>query len=474
MSRSLVAVLLLTGLNSVAAQQTVWGQCGGIGWTGATTCVAGNSCVYLNAYYSQCQPGAQVTSSRTTTTTTTTRVSTTLVTTSSSSKTTTAVTTTAVTTTGNTNPTSCPALPGSIPLVSNSKLPDPFTFVSGTKVTTKDQFKCRQAEISAAMQQYELGTKPPKPSSVTASLSGNTLTINVSNGGTSISFTVTITPPSGGKAPYPAIIAYGGGSIPIPAGVAKITFNNDDIAAQNDGSSRGKGKFFTLYGSGHSAGALTAWAWGVSRIIDALAITPAANINTARIGVTGCSRNGKGAIVAGALDDRIALTIPQESGSGGAACWRLSDYQKTQGQNVQTASEIVGENVWFSTAMNANANSVNKFPFDHHSLAGLVAPRGLFVIENTSMEWLGNLSTYGCMKVGSLVYQALGVTSNMGYSQVGNHDHCAFPSAQTSELNSFINRFLLDQSVTTNVFRTDGSFTFNQAQFVDWTVPTLS
>ncbi|EPS37459.1 hypothetical protein H072_8842 [Dactylellina haptotyla CBS 200.50] len=472
MTRNFVGVLLLAGVNLALAQSPVWGQCGGIGWTGATTCASGSTCVYLNAYYSQCQPGSQVT---TRTTTTTTRITTTpIVTTTTSRITTTSSTTTSTATTGSTNPTTCPAIPGSIPLVSNSKLPDPFTFVSGAKVTTKDQFKCRQAEILAAMSQYELGTKPPKPQTVTASWSGNKLTINVSNGGTSISFAVTITAPSGGRSPYPAIIGYGGGSIPVPAGVALINFNNDEIAAQTNTGSRGQGKFYTLYGSGHSAGALTAWAWGVSRIIDALEITPAAGVNPARVGVTGCSRNGKGAIVAGALDDRIALTIPQESGSGGSACWRLSDYQKSQGQNVQTASQIITENVWFSTNFNANVNQVNRLPFDHHSLAGLVAPRGLYVIENTSMEWLGALSTYGCMKVGSLIYQALGVSSNMGYSQVGNHNHCAFPSSQQSELNAFANRFLLDQSVATNIFRTDGSFSFNQAQWVDWTVPTLT
>jgi len=54
-----------------------------------------------------------------------------------------------------------------------------------------------------------------------------------------------------------------------------------------------------------------AWAWGVSRIIDALEVTPAARINPTKVGVTGCSRNGKGALVAGAFDTRIALTIPQ-------------------------------------------------------------------------------------------------------------------------------------------------------------------
>ncbi|KAK6359577.1 carbohydrate-binding module 1 [Orbilia brochopaga] len=472
MAARLAALLLLVGANSVTAQSPTWGQCGGIGWTGPTTCTSGNNCVSLNPYYSQCVPGPSqpTTTARTTTTTTTTTRTTTPATTFTTSRT----TTTTTTTTGGSNPTTCPAIPNPIPLVSNSRLPDPFLFASGSRASTKAQFTCRQAEILAAMQQYELGTKPGKPQSVTASFSGGRLTINVSDQGKSISFSVTISTPSGGTRPYPAIIAYGAASIPIPAGVATITFNNDDIAAQANSGSRGQGKFFTLYGSGHSAGALTAWAWGVSRIIDAIELTPGTNINPQRIGVTGCSRNGKGAIVAGALDDRIALTIPQESGSGGSACWRLSDYQKSQGQNVQTASQIITENVWFSTLFNSNVNSVNRLPFDHHSLAGLVAPRGLFVIENTSMEWLGNLSTYGCMKVAQLVYQALGVTSNMGYSQIGGHNHCAFPSSQQSELSAFINRFLLDQSVTTNVFRTDGNFNFNQGQWVDWTVPTLS
>ncbi|KAJ3557942.1 hypothetical protein NM688_g1203 [Phlebia brevispora] len=40
----------------VAAQSQEWGQCGGIGWTGATTCVAGTVCTVLNPYYSQCLP----------------------------------------------------------------------------------------------------------------------------------------------------------------------------------------------------------------------------------------------------------------------------------------------------------------------------------------------------------------------------------------------------------------------------------
>ncbi|KAF8960872.1 hypothetical protein BDZ97DRAFT_1665247, partial [Flammula alnicola] len=37
--------------------------CGGQGWSGATTCVAGSVCTYSNAYYSQCLPGTALPSS---------------------------------------------------------------------------------------------------------------------------------------------------------------------------------------------------------------------------------------------------------------------------------------------------------------------------------------------------------------------------------------------------------------------------
>ena len=130
---------------------------------------------------------------------------------------------------------------------------------------------------------------------------------------------------------------------------------------------------------------MAAWAWGVSRVVDALERLPAANIDTTRLGVSGCSRDGKGALVAGAFEPRIALTIPQESGSGGASCWRLSDYMLAHGISTQTASEIVQENVWLGPAFNSfDSSSVHTLPFDHHLLAALVAPRGLFVIESKS------------------------------------------------------------------------------------------
>ncbi|KAF9049740.1 hypothetical protein BJ165DRAFT_1525075 [Panaeolus papilionaceus] len=42
----------------VVAQSPAWGQCGGQGWSGSTTCVSGYTCTYSNPYYSQCIPGS--------------------------------------------------------------------------------------------------------------------------------------------------------------------------------------------------------------------------------------------------------------------------------------------------------------------------------------------------------------------------------------------------------------------------------
>ncbi|TVY82518.1 4-O-methyl-glucuronoyl methylesterase [Lachnellula suecica] len=374
----------------------------------------------------------------------------------------------------------CPTTPTNLVLTNQTTLPDPFTFLSGSPVTTLSDWKCRQDEISSLMQTYELGTKPPKPSIVTAaftevSASTYSLTIGCTEGTKTVSFSVTITYQSTpGPSPYPAIIAYGGASIPVPATAAIITFNNDIIAAENDQSSRGVGIFYDLYGATASAGATMAWAWGVSRIIDALEMTPAANIDTTKIGVTGCSRDGKGALVAGAFDERIALTIPQESGSGGSACWRLSDAMMTAGQDVQTASEIVRENVWFSPTFTNYSNSVDLLPFDHHLLAALVAPRGLLVIENAAYLWLGPWSCYGCMMSAKTIWTAMGVPDNMGFSEVGNHSHCAFPAVQQPTLLAFIDKFLLGRPAnTSNVMDYDFGEPFNATQWANWATPTL-
>jgi hypothetical protein len=371
-----------------------------------------------------------------------------------------------------------PPIPSFASLPTNAFLPDPFTFMNGTRMTSKAEWTCRRAEIAALAQEFEYGSKPNTPSSaVTASRSGNTLIVTVNDGGRTLSFNAAITYPSAGSAPYPAMIGVGGSSLNNSAlsgmGVAVINFPNNDLAQQNNQSSRGVGKFYDMFGSAHSAGALMAWAWGVSRLIDAIEKTPAANIDPTRLGVTGCSRNGKGALTVGAFDERIKLTIPQESGSGGSASWRVSDWMLSQGQQTQTLSEIVNENVWFRANFNQFSSAAGKLPFDHHSIAGLVAPRALLIIDNDIL-WLGPQSSWTDANASRMIWQGLGATDMMGYSLTTSHTHCAFPSSQQTEVNAYVQKFLIGGGTgNTNIMRNDPGVTFDQARWVNWTVPAL-
>jgi hypothetical protein len=281
------------------------------------------------------------------------------------------------------------------------------------------------------------------------------------------------------------MIAIGGAALNTQAlsqqGVAIINFNNDDIAAQQDGTSRGMGKFYTLFGSSATAGAMMAWAWGVSRLIDVLGMTPS-NIDATRLGVTGCSRNGKGALVVGAFDERIALTIPQESGSGGAGSWRVSDAVSLAGANTQTLSEIVGENVWFASSFSQFAGSgpghsrADVLPFDHHELEAMVAPRALLVIDNT-IDWLGPLSTYTNSVAANTVWQALGIADHMGYSEnggSGGHAHCSFPAAQQPDVDAYVQKFLIGGgTASTAIIKQDDNLNYDAATWQPWTVPSL-
>jgi len=371
-----------------------------------------------------------------------------------------------------------PELPPYGELIDEDKLPDPFQSLLGSRIVTKEQWPCRRAETGAQAQQLELGTKPRKPVNVSGSFDSGNLVVTAGDDDETLSFTAEITLPTTGSAPYPAIIALGGSSLNnaelAALGIASVRFDNGDIAAQENAGSRGHGKFYELYGSNHSAGAMMAWAWGVSRLIDALETTPEAQIDAAHLGVTGCSRNGKGALIAGAFDERIVLTIPQESGSGGSASWRVSDAMVAGGTMVQTLSEITGENCWFRSSFSQFNNTANRLPFDHHSILGMVAPRGLLVIENTSQVWLGNVSTYTASMVSHRVWDALGVPGAMGVSQVGNHNHCQFPSSQAPVVLAFAKKFLLDDdSQDTNVLFTDGSYTLDETRWVSWDVPAL-
>ena len=215
-------------------------------------------------------------------------------------------------------PTTFPAF-SALKAVAN--LPDPFLMDSGTRIANRSDWACRRAEISAQIQHWELGTKPAPPaaSDVTATFSGSTLTVVVKVGSKSVTLTSNITTPSG-AGPFPVLIKMDGAGVPA-TGVATMSFTSSALAAQMP--TRGTGTFWTLFPD-NTAGAYAGWSWGVSRLIDGLYQTASQNkIDVKHIGVTGCSYAGKMALYAGAFDERIALTIPEESGGGGEASWRV-------------------------------------------------------------------------------------------------------------------------------------------------------
>lgn len=369
-------------------------------------------------------------------------------------------------------------------------LPDPFLSFDGTRITDKLSWTCRRAEISAHVQEYELGPKPAPPEQVESELGDGVIDVTVEDAGESISFSATITLPEAGDEPYPAMIVLGGqtaldteGNI-SGQGVAMIDFPHDEIAEQAGGQSRGQGLFYDLYGSDHPAGALTAWAWGVSRLIDALEKTPEANIDTTRLGVTGCSRNGKGALVVGALDERIALTLPQESGAGGSALWRMAEVHHQQWldagmmpdyADVQTLSHAANENVWFRQSFGQFGSAVERLPFDHHMVMGLLAPRGLLMVNNTEQYWLDREGSHFGAVFAHSIWEALGVPENMGGSQVGSSTHCAdVPSLQLEHVAAYVKKFLLgDDTADTEVLYTDGGFSDVSEDWIDWETPQL-
>jgi hypothetical protein len=99
----------------------------------------------------------------------------------------------------------------------NEKLPDPFTFLDGTKVTTKEQWDCRRKEILAIADKYLYGPVPATPDAVTGTVNGGAVTINVTVAGRTDSFTANI----GAGSDVIALNLSGG---VIPAGSRALSF----------------------------------------------------------------------------------------------------------------------------------------------------------------------------------------------------------------------------------------------------------
>lgn len=367
----------------------------------------------------------------------------------------------------------CPVtLPGS--LTANAKLPDPFKLLNGVRITAKSDWRCRRAEIKKLAERYVYGEKPAKPSTVSGTVSNNTITVTVTHNGRSASFSARVELPSG-SGPFPAVVAIGGfgaDTATIKASGAAV-INYDPLAVGREGTPRNnkQGAFYSIYGSSSSTGVLVAWAWGVSRIIDVIEQSGGSIIRADAVGVTGCSRYGKGTFVTGAFDQRIALTMPIESGSGGAPAFR--SIAKESG--AQPLSSAYGEQPWLGDAFGSFTGNPATLPVDTHQTAAMIAPRGLFIMDNPHIDWLATRSGSVAALGAAEVYKALGAGSNITYwSDIQNGTHCAARTEWRTPLQQHIQKFLLKTGNAAGTFRISSKKPGNLAEWRDWQTPALS
>jgi len=376
--------------------------------------------------------------------------------------------------------------PGDLPSI--PKLPDPFVKVDGTRVATRAEWRCRRQEIRKQAEKYILGEKP-MPDVVTGTVTETSITVHVEALGKSIDFNASIVLPSTGTPPFPAVISLGrpgsltlGESRILGQGVAVIYYDNYVLGKEGTPeASRGKpnpGKFYDIYGGDHSAGLLIAWAWGASRLLDVLEQSGGSIIDITGIGVTGCSRFGKGAFTIGVFDDRIALTIPQEPSTGGDPALRIMD--KLPGAE-RTDYNYNGLN-WLSDnfepfVFRNNTSYAVNLPIDTHALIGMLAPRGLLVLENPHQTQMGAPAGHMATLGGLEVYKALGVEENVSYhSAVANTAHCSYKDEYTDLLTRSIAAFLKHTGAPPGeiLVGSGSGASVPRADWIDWTAPTLA
>ena len=368
-------------------------------------------------------------------------------------------------------------------------LPDPFQFNDGFRWPWFTSWERRRNEIKAAVEKYETGPVPDcHDCTVTANYvpqasatANGTLTVNVTRGGKTLTLTSGVYIPQGmGNGPFPALIpmeiklcfgtfCFGPGTQPdygsLPASIftglpiATVGYVSTQVTAYNfsSPSDHTADPFYQLYpeycegictGTSNQ-GEYAAWSWGVNRLIDGMEIATKQSVNPMPIdlkhlAVTGCSFAGKMALYAGAFDERIALTIAQENGGGGAPAWRVSHDIEPQ----NTVEDIDDTNYdWFSQQMKQFAgDNVYKLPFDQHELMAMVAPRALLETGNASQYWLSNGSNYVSARATQRIYDTLGIGDRFGFFIDGIHAHCATLPIENAPLTAFIDKFMLGQA----------------------------
>ena len=288
-------------------------------------------------------------------------------------------------------------------------LPDLMTFKDGTKVTSADQWPKRRAEILEDFETEIYGRVPrhvPKVTwEVTKTEEGEiggiavvtkTLVGKVDNSAfpkIKVEIQASFSVPKNAKGKVPIILQFGfgfGAKVPnswqhqaLKQGWGFGTINPSSIQGDNNRLREG---IIGLCNKGEPRrpddwGALRAWAWGVSCLIDYFEANPDSGVDPAKVCLTGVSRFGKAALVATAFETRIAAGFVASSGAGGAKLFR-----RDFGELLENVAGK-GEYHWMAGNFLKYAADESKFgkktaaglPVDQHQLIALCAPRPCFI-----------------------------------------------------------------------------------------------
>jgi dienelactone hydrolase len=317
-----------------------------------------------------------------------------------------------------------------------NELPDPLLFADGQRVQTEADWSQRRDELRELILHYEYGELPPPPGNVKGVLLISHFPRRDGQPQRKVhhrQYKFSCGPVDQLSCVVDLLIPEGGGARPvILTGDACWGLVKDEVAERI--LSRGyilaqfnrcefspdlgtkDGPIFRAYPD-RAFGAIAAWAWGYARVIDFLQTLP--EIDKTKIAVSGHSRGGKAALLAGALDERIAITNPNGSGTGGCA-----PYRNPTAQAEKLSDILKNFPNWFSPQLKQFIGHEDQLPFDQHCLIALVAPRAFITTEAVGDQWANPPQTYKSYEAAKLVWDFLHAFDQTAiHYRQGKHAH---------------------------------------------------
>lgn len=148
----------------------------------------------------------------------------------------------------------------------------------------------------------------------------------------------------------------------------------------------------------NSWGAIGAWSWGLSRVLDYLETNPL--VDASQVAVSGVSRLGKAVVWTAAQDERFAMAIPVVSGEGGAAISR-----RNFGETIADLTNPHRYDYWYAPRYADYAFKPQDIPVDGHMLLALIAPRPVLQIVGIDDTWSDPKGEWVAAKAAEPVYE---------------------------------------------------------------------